>query len=164
MSLHLRHHIVAVIALLSMTSCRTVSRVGVHDAITVDTTHITMTDTTRRVTVIDTIIYHTDEVITEHIITRYDPVTGQPDMQQTDRIIRRMADSIVTHLRDSLLHGQQVTLDNHHTASEHDEQHYQSSPTSPISRFISRVQDLLLAVIIIMLIYVAISYYRRGGR
>lgn len=93
----------SLLLLLLLSSCSTRRVITVTDHIT-DTTYVSVRDTSHTVLVRDTTIVNEREIITEHIINRYDPTSGMLTQQEVDRMIQRTRDSLTTHLLDQITH------------------------------------------------------------
>lgn len=127
-----------------------------------DTTHVIVTDTTHIVLTHDSTHVTDREVIHEHIVTLYDPSTGNPTTQTTDRDIIRRRDSIVSHLRDSIYHA--LTLDFIRAYADSLSQQQDSSlgeaALSPAQTLAQRLANIMALAFAIILIIVAVRSFR----
>ena len=131
----------------TFSSCATRRDTLTHSVVT-DTTHVIVTDTTHIVSVRDSTVLTEREVIHEHIVTLYDPDTGHPIEQTTDRDITRQRDSLVTHLRDSIYRALQLeAIASRTDSTRHEEHHATGSAAQP--PFLYAIKWIVLYAIII---------------
>lgn len=154
-----------IVSTLLLASCTTTRRVIDIDDHQQTEQHITVTtrDTTHLVIVHDTTIVTMREVITEHIINRYDPETGHLTQQEIDRQVQRRADSIATHRIDSLMQAHAAdSLVNLQQQSHHTEhQETQADPHSFWHTLADRLSSVIVLAIIIAAIVISLRYYRK---
>lgn len=109
-------YILMALVAMSFISCAT-RRVSQSTDVVIDTLRVRMTDTVVNVIHRDTMIVSSREVITEHIVTRFDPSSGNPVEQDVQRAISRSMDSIVSHLLDSLYNARSDDMTSYHKDS-----------------------------------------------
>lgn len=141
-----------------LSSCSSRRLVTVSDHVT-DTTFVSVHDTTHTVVVRDTTIVTEREVITEHIVNRYDPSTGQLIQQEVDRLVQRAKDSLATRLLDEITHLYDSINESSHADEHHleDEKTQGDASLSAGQTFLKTIGSIMIFVGLLLLLMVVVK-------